>query len=61
MSRENQSSQGSQNEYEAFNTALKKVLSVPHSAMKAILDAEKRKRTSKSSAVRTSRPSRASR
>lgn len=32
------------NEFAAFNEALKKVLSVPHSALKAQLDAEKRVR-----------------
>jgi hypothetical protein len=32
-------------EYATFETALKKVLSVPHSALKAHLDAEKRART----------------
>ena len=31
-------------EYATFETALKKVLSVPHSALKAHLDAEKRAR-----------------
>jgi hypothetical protein len=31
-------------EYATFETALKKVLSVPHSALKAQLDAEKRVR-----------------
>ena len=30
-----------ENEYATFETALKKVLSVPHSALKAQLDAEK--------------------
>ena len=34
-----------ENEYATFETALKKVLSVPHSALKAQLDAEKRVRT----------------
>jgi hypothetical protein len=38
-------------EYATFETALKKVLSVPHSELKSKLDAEKRKRT-KSSASR---------
>ena len=33
-----------ENEYATFETALKKVLSVPHSALKAQLDAEKRVR-----------------
>jgi hypothetical protein len=33
-----------ENEYATFETALKKVLSVPHSALKAHLDAEKRAR-----------------
>jgi hypothetical protein len=32
-------------EYATFETALRKVLSVPHSALKAHLDAEKRART----------------
>jgi hypothetical protein len=39
-------------EYAAFETALKKVLSVPHSKMKSKLDAEKRKRVKTSSASR---------
>lgn len=51
---------GEPNEYETFSTALKKVLSVPHSTMKAKLDAEKRTRTKKSSVARASRPSHAS-
>ncbi len=33
-----------ENEYATFETALKKVLSVPHSALKAELDREKRVR-----------------
>ncbi len=33
-----------ENEYATFETALKKVLSVPHSALKAQLDREKRMR-----------------
>jgi hypothetical protein len=37
-------------EYAAFEDALKKVLSVPHSDIKSKLDAEKRKRIKKSSA-----------
>jgi len=41
-------------EYAAFEGALKKVLSVPHSEIKSKLDAEKRKRT-KASASRGSR------
>jgi hypothetical protein len=40
-------------EYATFETALKKVLSVPHSELKSKLDAEKRKRT-KSSASHAS-------
>jgi hypothetical protein len=40
-------------EYAAFNSALKKILSVPHSEIKSKLDAEKRKKT-KSSASRAS-------
>jgi hypothetical protein len=40
-------------EYAAFESALKKVLSVPDSKMKSKLDAEKRKRP-KSSASRAS-------
>jgi hypothetical protein len=38
-------------QYATFETALKKVLSVPHSELKSKLDAEKRKRA-KSSASR---------
>jgi hypothetical protein len=38
-------------EYETFEVALKKVLSVPHSEMKSKIDATKRKRT-KTSASR---------
>jgi hypothetical protein len=41
-------------EYETFETALKKILSVPRSQMKSKLDAEKRKRIKKSSASRAS-------
>jgi hypothetical protein len=37
-------------EYAAFEDALKKVLSIPHSKLKSKLDAEKRKRVKKSSA-----------
>jgi hypothetical protein len=37
-------------EYATFETALKKVLSVPHADIKSKLDAEKRKRIKKSSA-----------
>jgi hypothetical protein len=40
-------------EYATFESALKKILSVPHSEIKAKLDAEKRKRV-KSSASRAS-------
>jgi hypothetical protein len=39
-----QSSKSETGEYATFETALKKVLSVPHSALKAHLDAEKRAR-----------------
>jgi hypothetical protein len=39
-------------EYAAFENALKKVLSVPHSAIKSKLDAEKRKRIKRASASR---------
>jgi hypothetical protein len=39
-------------EYAAFENALKKVLTVSHSQMKAKLDAEKRKKSRKSSASR---------
>jgi hypothetical protein len=42
MSRQAQSDQP--DEYTNFETALKKVLSVPHSALKAQLDAEKKAR-----------------
>jgi len=38
------SAKNEQGEYATFETALKKVLSVPHSALKAQLDAEKRVR-----------------
>jgi hypothetical protein len=37
-------------DYAAFEGALKKILSVPHSEMKSKIDAEKRKRFKKSSA-----------
>jgi len=39
-------------EYANFETALRKILSVPRSKIRAKLDAEKRKRTKKSSASR---------
>jgi len=39
-------------EYATFHDALKKVLSVSHSEIKSKIDAEKRKRTKKSSASR---------
>jgi hypothetical protein len=38
------SAKNEQGEYATFETALKKVLSVPHSALKAQLDAERRAR-----------------
>jgi hypothetical protein len=38
------SAKNEQGEYATFETALKKVLSVPHSALKAHLDAERRAR-----------------
>lgn len=38
------SAKNEQGEYATFETALKKVLSVPHSALKAELDREKRVR-----------------
>jgi len=41
-------------EYEVFNDALKKVLSVSHSQIKSKLNAKKRKRTKKTSASRAS-------
>jgi len=41
-------------EYAVFETALKKVLSVPHSKIKSKLDAEKRKKLKSSSASRAS-------
>ena len=40
------------NEYDTFNQALKKVLSVSHSEMKSRLSAEKRKKSKRSSASR---------
>jgi len=45
------------NEYATFETALKKVLSVPHSALKAELDREKRvrKQRRKRASARASR------
>jgi hypothetical protein len=52
MSRQAKSEQP--NEYANFETALKKVLSVPHSAMKSALAIEKRKKAKKSSASRAS-------
>ena len=39
-------------EYAAFEGALKKILSVPHSEIKSKLDAEKRKRIKRASASR---------
>ncbi len=42
--RPSHSAKNEQGEYATFETALKKVLSVPHSALKAHLDAEKRAR-----------------
>jgi hypothetical protein len=42
--RPNQSAKNETDEYATFETALKKILSVPHSALKAHLDAEKRAR-----------------
>jgi hypothetical protein len=46
-----------ENEYATFETALKKVLFVPHSALKAELDRESRvrKRRQKRASVRASR------
>src|SRR5208282_6009357 len=46
-----------ENEYLTFESALRKVLSVPHSALKAHLDAEKRARRqrTKRASVRASR------
>jgi len=41
-------------EYATFENALKKILSVPHSEIKAKLDAEKRKRAKRASASRAS-------
>jgi hypothetical protein len=41
-------------EYDAFSSALKKVLSVPHSEIKTKLDAEKRKRSKTSASRATS-------
>jgi len=41
-------------EYSSFETALKKVLSVPRSKLKSKLDAEKRKRSKRASASRVS-------
>jgi hypothetical protein len=42
-------------EYAAFEGALKKVLSVSHSEIKAKLDSEKRKRSKRASVSRASR------
>jgi hypothetical protein len=42
--RPTQTAKNEQGEYATFETALKKVLSIPHSALKAQLDAEKRVR-----------------
>jgi hypothetical protein len=44
-------------EYATFEEALKKVLSVPRSIIKAKLDAEKRKKAKRSSASRASNAS----
>jgi hypothetical protein len=41
-------------EYTAFEAALKKVLSVPHSKMKSKIDAKKRKRSKRASVSRVS-------
>jgi hypothetical protein len=41
-------------EYSSFETALKKVLSVPHSKIKSKLDIEKRKRSKRASVSRAS-------
>jgi hypothetical protein len=53
----NPSAKNEQGEYATFETALKKVLSVPHSALKAQLDREKRmrKQRTKRASVRASR------
>jgi hypothetical protein len=50
MNRSKPSGKNATSEYDAFECALKKVLSVPHSKIKSKLDAEKRKRAKKSSA-----------
>jgi hypothetical protein len=52
MTRTRKAARNASGEYAAFETALKKVLSVPHSEIKKKLDAEKRKRVRKSSASR---------
>ena len=44
MNRPTPSAKNESGEYAAFESALKKVLSVPHSQIKSKLDAEKRKR-----------------
>jgi hypothetical protein len=44
------SAKNESDEYATFETALKKVLSVPHAKIKQKLDAEKRKKIKKSSA-----------
>lgn len=49
MSRENKKKRNG-SEYDNFENALRKILSVPHSRIKSKLDAEKRKRTKHASA-----------
>jgi len=51
--------QNGEGEYAAFANALKKVVSVPHSTIKAKFDAEKQKRIMNASVSRVSRPSHA--
>ena len=53
MSRPKPSAKNESSEYAAFEGALRKILSVPHSKIKSKLDAEKRKRV-KASASRAS-------
>lgn len=45
------SAKNESDEYATFETALKKVLSVPHAKIKSKLDAEKRKRAKKKSSA----------
>ena len=47
---------GTTDEYATFEKALKNVLAVSHSELKAKIDAEKRKRTKRLSLARASKP-----